>query len=70
MSGETPIRQIRRFGIFEVDFRRKELLRNGLQIKLRDQSFLLLAALLEVYERALRPQLNDVCCQASRDLWN
>jgi Tol biopolymer transport system component/DNA-binding winged helix-turn-helix (wHTH) protein len=47
MSGETPIRQIRRFGIFEVDLRRRELLRNGLQIKLRDQSFLLLAALLE-----------------------
>ena len=47
MSGETPIRQIRRFGIFEVDLRRRELFRNGLQIKLRDQSFLLLAALLE-----------------------
>ena len=47
MSGETPIRQICRFGIFEVDLRRRELRRNGLQIKLRDQSFLLLAALLE-----------------------
>ncbi len=47
MSNETPIREIRRFGIFEVDLRRRELLRNGLQIKLRDQSFLLLAALLE-----------------------
>lgn len=47
MSGETPIRQICRFGIFEVDLRRRELRRNGLQIKLRDQSFLLLATLLE-----------------------
>jgi Tol biopolymer transport system component/DNA-binding winged helix-turn-helix (wHTH) protein len=47
MSGETQIRQIRRFGTFEVDLQRRELLRNGLQIKLRDQSFLLLAALLE-----------------------
>ena len=47
MAGDTQIRQIRRFGIFEVDLRRRELLRNGLQIKIREQSFLLLAALLE-----------------------
>jgi len=47
MAGNAPIRQIRRFGIFEVDLGRRELLRNGPRVKLRDQSFLLLAALLE-----------------------
>jgi len=47
MGSNDPIRQIRRFGIFEVDLGRRELLRNGLPVKLRDQSFLLLAALLE-----------------------
>ena len=47
MAGDTQIRQIRRFGIFEVDLGRRELLRNGLQVKIREQSFLLLAALLE-----------------------
>ena len=47
MAGNDQTRQIRRFGIFEVDLGRRELLRNGLRIKLRDQSFLLLAALLE-----------------------
>ena len=47
MSAHAPIREVRRFGIFEFDLVRRELLRNGLRIKLRDQSFLLLAALLE-----------------------
>jgi DNA-binding winged helix-turn-helix (wHTH) protein/TolB-like protein len=40
-------RQIRRFESFEVDLGRRELRRNGLRAKIRDQSFLLLAALLE-----------------------
>src|SRR6202021_3052999 len=47
MSSETRIGQSLLFGIFEVYLLCRELLRNGLQIKLRDQSFLLLAALLE-----------------------
>jgi DNA-binding winged helix-turn-helix (wHTH) protein len=47
MSGGNPIRQVVRFGVFEVDLRQGELRRNGLTVKLREQSFQLLAALLE-----------------------
>jgi len=42
-----PTRRIRRFGTFEIDLNRQELLRDGQRVKLRDQSFLLMAALLE-----------------------
>jgi DNA-binding winged helix-turn-helix (wHTH) protein/TolB-like protein len=42
-----PAEQIRRFGAFEINLDRRELLQNGEPVKLRDQSFLLLAALLE-----------------------
>ncbi|MFZ0805280.1 MAG: winged helix-turn-helix domain-containing protein, partial [Candidatus Sulfotelmatobacter sp.] len=47
MAGDAQIRQIRRFGIFEVDLQRRELFRNGVRVKLRDQAFLLLTTLIE-----------------------
>jgi Tol biopolymer transport system component/DNA-binding winged helix-turn-helix (wHTH) protein len=47
MSSDGTIRQVVRFGIFEVDLQRRELYRGGVKTKLRDQSFLLLTALLE-----------------------
>src|SRR5215831_16520544 len=36
-----------RFGVFEIDLRSRELRKRGLKIKLRDQSFQILALLLE-----------------------
>jgi Tol biopolymer transport system component/DNA-binding winged helix-turn-helix (wHTH) protein len=47
MSRGNSVPQIVRFGVFEVDLQRRELRRAGLKIKLRDQSFLVLSALLE-----------------------
>jgi DNA-binding winged helix-turn-helix (wHTH) protein len=44
---ETDAKQVIRFGTFEVDPRTGELRRNGLQIKLQDQPFQLLLALLQ-----------------------
>jgi DNA-binding winged helix-turn-helix (wHTH) protein len=43
---ETDAKQVIRFGTFEVDPRTGELRRNGLQIKLQDQPFQVLLALL------------------------
>ncbi|HEY8182466.1 MAG TPA: winged helix-turn-helix domain-containing protein [Thermoanaerobaculia bacterium] len=43
---ETP-RRIARFGIFEVDLRTSELRRNGVDIRIQDQPFRILAILLE-----------------------
>ena len=39
--------QLRRFGTFALDMRSREILKNGRRLKLQDQSFLVLAALLE-----------------------
>jgi DNA-binding winged helix-turn-helix (wHTH) protein len=47
MSDQGPIRRILRFSVFEMDLEQRELRRNGLKIKLQDQPFQLLAALLE-----------------------
>ena len=47
MSDQGPIRQIFHFSVFEMDLEQRELRRNGLKIKLQDQPFQLLAALLE-----------------------
>ncbi len=47
MSETAPIRRILQFGRFEVDLQEMELRKDGFRVKLRDQSFLLLQALLE-----------------------
>ena len=47
MSDQGPIRRILHFSVFEMDLEQRELRRNGLKIKLQDQPFQLLAALLE-----------------------
>ena len=47
MSDQRPIRRVLRFSVFEMDLEQRELRRNGLKIKLQDQPFQLLAALLE-----------------------
>ena len=47
MSDQGPIRRIFHFSVFEMDLEQRELRRNGLKIKLQDQPFQLLAALLE-----------------------
>jgi Tol biopolymer transport system component/DNA-binding winged helix-turn-helix (wHTH) protein len=47
MSDPGPSRRILRFGLFEMDLEQRELRRNGLKVKLQDQPFQLLAALLE-----------------------
>jgi DNA-binding winged helix-turn-helix (wHTH) protein len=44
---ENDAKQVIRFGTFEVDPRTVELRRNGLQVKLQDQPFQVLLALLE-----------------------
>jgi DNA-binding winged helix-turn-helix (wHTH) protein len=46
-SSDDPIRRIVRFGVFEVDLEQRELRRGGLRVRLQDQPFQLLAALLE-----------------------
>ena len=43
MSSPSPIR----FGVFEVDLEARELRKRGIKIKLQDQPFEVLAALLE-----------------------
>lgn len=47
MSETNSVRRILQFGTFEVDLREMELRQDGLRVKLRDQSFLILEALLE-----------------------
>jgi Tol biopolymer transport system component/DNA-binding winged helix-turn-helix (wHTH) protein len=47
LSGNSPTRRIARFGVFEMDLDQRELRRNGLKVKLQEQPFQLLAALLE-----------------------
>jgi Tol biopolymer transport system component/DNA-binding winged helix-turn-helix (wHTH) protein len=47
MVSPSPIRRIVGFGVFEIDVQERELRKSGLKVKLRDQSFELLAALLE-----------------------
>src|SRR6266567_6350809 len=47
VSGTDPLRRVLRFGVFEVDLEQRELRRNGLRVRLQDQPFQLLAALLE-----------------------
>ncbi len=47
MVNASPIRRIVCFGVFEIDVQERELRKSGLKVKLRDQSFELLAALLE-----------------------
>ena len=47
MSGDGPIGRVVRFGVFEVDLAQRELRRSGLRIRLQEQPFQLLAALLE-----------------------
>jgi TolB-like protein/DNA-binding winged helix-turn-helix (wHTH) protein/Flp pilus assembly protein TadD len=50
-SGATmdavSLQRVRRFGLFEVDVRARELRKQGILVKLREQPFLILAALLE-----------------------
>ena len=41
------LREIRKFGVFEVDSASGELRKSGIRIKLQDQPFQILAALLE-----------------------
>jgi DNA-binding winged helix-turn-helix (wHTH) protein len=43
-----PRPSVVRFGVFEVDFHARELLKHGLKIKLQEKPFRVLAALLEV----------------------
>jgi Tol biopolymer transport system component/DNA-binding winged helix-turn-helix (wHTH) protein len=47
LSGNDPIRRVVRFGVFELDLEQRELRRRGLKLRLQDQPFQLLAALLE-----------------------
>jgi DNA-binding winged helix-turn-helix (wHTH) protein len=47
MSDQGPIPRIFHFSVFEMDLEQRELRRNGLKIKLQEQPFQLLAALLE-----------------------
>jgi Tol biopolymer transport system component/DNA-binding winged helix-turn-helix (wHTH) protein len=47
VSGDGPIGRVVRFGVFEVDLAQRELRRSGLRIRLQEQPFQLLAALLE-----------------------
>jgi len=47
VSGDGPIGRVVRFGVFEVDLEQRELRRSGLRVRLQDQPFQLLAALLE-----------------------
>jgi DNA-binding winged helix-turn-helix (wHTH) protein len=42
-----PLRNINRFGVYEVDTHTRELRKSGIKIKLHDQPFQVLAALLE-----------------------
>jgi TolB-like protein/DNA-binding winged helix-turn-helix (wHTH) protein len=45
--GMTESQRILRFGIFELDLRSRELRKNGSKVKLQNQPFVILAALLE-----------------------
>jgi DNA-binding winged helix-turn-helix (wHTH) protein/dipeptidyl aminopeptidase/acylaminoacyl peptidase len=47
MPEAAPVRRILQFGAFEVDLQQRELRKDGFKVKLRDQSFVLLEALLE-----------------------
>jgi DNA-binding response OmpR family regulator len=47
MSDQGTARRILRFGVFEMDLEQRELRRNGLKVKLQDQPFQLMVALLE-----------------------
>jgi Tol biopolymer transport system component/DNA-binding winged helix-turn-helix (wHTH) protein len=47
MASASEPSRITRFGVFEVDLRARELRKAGLKIRLHDQPFLVLAALLE-----------------------
>jgi Tol biopolymer transport system component/DNA-binding winged helix-turn-helix (wHTH) protein len=47
VSGDGPIGRVVRFGVFEVDLEQRELRRSGLRVRLQEQPFQLLAALLE-----------------------
>ncbi len=46
MAETTPTARVVRFGTFEVDLRVGEVRKNGLKVKLQDQSFHILAMLL------------------------
>lgn len=47
MATPSQARQNTRFGVYEVDFRAGELRKNGLKVKIQEQPFQVLAALLE-----------------------
>lgn len=47
MATQSPARQLLRFGTFELDLTAGELRQNGARVKLQDQPFRVLAALLE-----------------------
>ena len=47
MKLSVPERKIARFGLFEADFERRSLTKDGLRVKLQDQPFLVLTLLLE-----------------------
>lgn len=47
MAAPSPARQLLRFGTFELDLTAGELRRNGARVKLQDQPYRVLAALLE-----------------------
>ena len=47
MAAPSPARQLLRFGTFELDLTAAELRQNGARVKLQDQPFRVLAALLE-----------------------
>src|SRR6476646_7237401 len=46
-SQPTSVRQLARFGSFEVDFRERKLTKGGIRIRLQEQPFRILALLLE-----------------------
>ena len=60
MERELPVAKLIRFGPYAADVRSGELYRSGIKLKLRDQSFQVLAMLLEhVGELVTREQLRQ-----------
>jgi len=47
IGGPTPVRQVVRFGVFELDLKAGELRRGGSKVKLQEQPFQVLKLLLE-----------------------
>ena len=47
MGDDQPLREVARFGVFELDLRAGELRKQGMRVRLQEQPFLVLAQLVK-----------------------